>query len=200
MGLTLNVSIKSIYCLSYNKVSGNQFTISTFLLYVDYSRRLQTRHKLIYWLLKQSRVPWMRFESADFRIVASIPSNCEPTFLPSSKLPNYTRNVSTTVVATAGVTAHGSIGIRGTISGTITIETLSLSWAIVVTSMATMLSSAKTKSMLSRQGGTRSNLLVDTTHGNAPQRQLQNVPNIQHAFCDSPHVTNNATSIVMQWR
>lgn len=93
-----------------------------------------------------------------------------------------------------------TIGVGGTINGG-PFRNAFESSAIVVTFVATILLSAKTKFILSRRRDTtRSNPLAATKQDQMPQAAFRHVPNTQHAFSafyrSSPHVTNNAFSIV----
>lgn len=146
--------------------------------------RRWTLHKFIYCLQKKlSNVLSKTFVSTD-----SIPSNCELKFWQSSERPRCICNV----VNRCGGRCGGHQGCAGcraqppllplvsevlSSSTEASSRTFSISSAIVVFSVATMLLSEKTKSMSSGQRVTRSNPLADTTHNHVPRWQGQHLPN-----------------------
>lgn len=138
--------------------------------------------------------------NTNLSMVASISANCELGFWQSSELLWYMRKVVNICDGCHG--SHWghwlwppSLESLSDALSTVAPSKMLLGWlAMVASSVATMLSSAKTKCMSSRQRVTRYDPLVDTTQPvHIPQWQVWHVPSAQcafSAFCHSPpHVT-----------
>lgn len=127
--------------------------------------------------------------NTNLSMVASISANCELGFWQSSELLWYMRKVVNICDGCHG--SHWghwlwppSLESLSDALSTVAPSKMLLGWlAMVASSVATMLSSAKTKCMSSRQRVTRYDPLVDTTQPvHIPQWQVWHVPSAQCAF------------------